>query len=119
MVLLPDGENLLERTVSDGWVKIREDAGKRENQPGSEAIIEKLRVLEGAAKIEGKGIWDTSDDGVIESKYESPPASEAVAFLEKYKGQAVAGELMYSEDFIFWIVQLGKLTRKSFFCRYH
>lgn len=102
MVLLPDGESLLEKAVSDGWVKIREDSGKRENQPDSEAMIEKLKALESTARTEGKGIWDTSDDGVIESKNESPPASEAVAFLEKYKERAIAGELMYSRDFIFW-----------------
>lgn len=65
-------------------------------------MIEKLKVLENTARTEGKGIWDTSDDGVIESKNESPPASEAVAFLEKHKEQAIAGELMYSEDFIYF-----------------
>ena len=112
---MPNGESLLEKTVSDGWVKIREDAGKRENQPDSEAMIEKLRVLEGTARIEGKGVWGTSDNGIIESKNESPPASEAVAFLEKHKGQVIAGELMHPEDFIFSAVQLGKLIRKSSF----
>ncbi|RPB05282.1 hypothetical protein L873DRAFT_1663782 [Choiromyces venosus 120613-1] len=90
-LLLPTGEDLLEKAVSEGWVKVREDAGKRENQPDGEAMIAKLKALEDTARTEGKGVWDTEDDGRIETKYESPPASEAVAFLEKYKGRVISG----------------------------
>ncbi|CUS08392.1 unnamed protein product [Tuber aestivum] len=91
LVLLPNGESLLEKTVSEGWVKVREDAGKRENQPDNETTIEKLKELEVTASTERKGVWCASDDGRIETNYEYPPASEAVGFLEKHKGRTVSG----------------------------
>lgn len=104
LVLLPNGESLLEKAVSEGWVEVRKDAGKRENQPDNEPMIEKLKALEVTAKTERRGIWcasDDDDDGRIETNYESPPASEAVGFLEKHKGRTILGRLIYFKSFIF------------------
>lgn len=68
-------------------VKLRDDAGKRDDQSESEALLENLRALESNARMEGKGIWSTTEDGRIESRYENP--SEPLEFLEKYKGKPI------------------------------
>lgn len=68
-------------------VKLRDDAGEHDDQPESEALLEQLKVLESNAKAEGKGVWSTTEDGRIESRYENP--SEPLEFLEKYKGKPI------------------------------
>lgn len=89
-ITLPDGQSLIELALAEGMVKLREDAGKRDDQSGDEALIEKLKGLESNARTEGKGLWSTTENGRIDSRYESP--SEPVAFLEKYKGKLIDGK---------------------------
>lgn len=87
MVTLSTGQSLVELALAEGMVKLRDDAGKRDDQPESEALLEQLRVLESNARMEGKGVWNTVEDGRIESRYENP--SEPLEFLEKYKGKPI------------------------------
>ncbi|KAA8913870.1 hypothetical protein FN846DRAFT_37244 [Sphaerosporella brunnea] len=85
-ITLPDGRSLLELVVAEGVVKVRDDAGRRDDQAEHEHLIEKLRIYEDQARSAGKGLWSRTEDGQIETKYELESPSQ---FLEEYKGKAV------------------------------
>lgn len=85
-VTLLDGRSLIELALEEGMVKLRDD-GKRDDLPDNEATMEKLRLLENKARMEGKGVWSVSQDGQIDSRYESP--NDPVQFLENYKGKPI------------------------------
>lgn len=89
-VYLSNGQNLAELLVSDGIVRVRDDAGKRETE-GSEAemMIQKLRIYEDQARTAGRGVWDPKDDGKVDVSYEAPISAKA--FLEEYKGKTIDG----------------------------
>lgn len=91
-VVLSTGQSLIELALAEGMVRLREDTGKREDQPESEALLEKLRGLESNARSEGKGMWSITEDGRIDSRYETP--SEPLEFLEKYKGKPINGKIL-------------------------
>jgi staphylococcal nuclease domain-containing protein 1 len=85
-ITLPDGQPLLELVIAEGVVKLRDDAGKRDEHAEHEHLIEKLRIYEEQARDAGKGVWSYSDDGRIELKYDLEAPSK---FLDEYKGMAV------------------------------
>lgn len=77
--------------VSEGLAKVREEAGGRDEEEGTEILIEKLRLLENQARLEGKGQWSTTNDGKIENM--DGPLADPSAFLEQWKGKRVEGEM--------------------------
>lgn len=83
LVTLPDGSSLLETLVSEGMVKLREDAAKRSDQGEDGPFVEKLRIYEDQAQTAQKGQWSTDDDGLIDAQYDSP--RDPHAFLEEHK----------------------------------
>lgn len=87
MVTLSTGQSLVELALAEGMVKLRDDAGKHDDQPESEVLLEQLKALESNARTEGKGVWSSTEDGRIESRYENP--SEPLVFLETYKGKPI------------------------------
>lgn len=87
MAILSTGQSLVELALAEGMVKLREDAGKHDDQSESETLLEQLRALESNARTEGKGMWSTTEDGQIESRYENP--SDPLEFLETYKGKPI------------------------------
>ncbi|KAI1185211.1 tudor domain-containing protein [Nemania serpens] len=62
---LKDGTQLPDELVKAGWLKVREDAGRKEESEDVLERLETLRNLESQAKSEGKGLW-ASTNGVIE-----------------------------------------------------
>ena len=83
-IKLPDGTQLPDLIVEEGWAKVREDAGKKEDDENTLIYIDRLRQLESQAKVEGKGIWGKG--GQIELASE---VSDTNAFVQQYKGQKV------------------------------
>ncbi|KAF3765137.1 hypothetical protein M406DRAFT_352081 [Cryphonectria parasitica EP155] len=79
-VLLPD------ELVKAGWVKVREDAGKKEDDEAILQRIDNLRNLESKAKNENLGLWATTG-GVIEVQNDLGHPQ----FLEEWKGKTVDG----------------------------
>jgi len=77
--------------VSEGWVEVREEAGRRDEEEGTEILIEKLKLLQNQADREGKGRWSKADDGKIGTG--DGPLVDPVAFLEQWKGKRVEGEI--------------------------
>ncbi|ETI23329.1 hypothetical protein G647_05129 [Cladophialophora carrionii CBS 160.54] len=83
-VILPDGKELPNLIVQEGWAKVREDAGKKEDDEEALAYLDKLRSLESEAKSQGKGLWGKG--GQIENSSE---VSDPNAFVEQHKGRKI------------------------------
>ncbi|KAI5867846.1 hypothetical protein GGS23DRAFT_200509 [Durotheca rogersii] len=62
---LKDGTQLPDELVKAGWLKVREDAGRKEESEEVLQRLEALRSLETQARSEGKGLWE-GVGGVIE-----------------------------------------------------
>ncbi|KAJ9612208.1 hypothetical protein H2200_003805 [Cladophialophora chaetospira] len=83
-VRLPDGKDLPDLIVQEGWAKVREDAGKKEDDTDALEYLDKLRSLESDAKSQGKGLW--AKGGQIENSSE---VSDPNALVEQYKGKKI------------------------------
>ena len=86
-ITLQDGQQLPELAVAEGYLKLREDAGKREESDEITSSIDKLRALEARAKADGKGMWDTNADK-IQTSYELPNPQD---FAQRMKGTPLQG----------------------------
>lgn len=80
-VKLQDGTDLPDELVKAGWLKVRDDAGRKDESEEVTSRIEKLRALESAAKAESKGLWATSG-GHITLQNELDPE-----FMKQYRGK--------------------------------
>ena len=86
-VILQNGQQLPDLLVSEGWAKLREDAGRKDESEAGTQLLEKLQALEARAKADEKGVWGKKGDNV-ETTYEM---SDAKAFLEQWKGKSIDG----------------------------
>ena len=84
-VTLQSGESLPEAALSEGWVKLRDDAGRKDESEESKALLEKLELQEAKAKHESKGMW-AGEGGKLETAYE---ISDAKAFVEQWQGKSI------------------------------
>ena len=76
-------------SIQEGWSKVREEAGKRgDESEETQGLLDRLRALEALARDAGKGVWGSSDKGVIDTSYE---LSNGQALVEKYRGQQLEG----------------------------
>jgi staphylococcal nuclease domain-containing protein 1 len=82
-VNLPNGPSFPERVVAEGWAKVRDDAGKKEETDDGVAYLEKLRNLEMSARNASIGVW-SSGGGKIDTSYELTDPS---ALVEEYRGE--------------------------------
>lgn len=83
-VRLSTGAELPDLVVQEGWAKVREDAGKKEDDEDALAYLDKLRSLESDAKSQSKGLW--AKGGQIENSSE---VADPNALVEKYKGKKI------------------------------
>lgn len=85
-VKLKDGTDLPDELVRAGWLKVREDAGKKEDDEEILDRLETLRALESQAKAESKGLW-SGVGGMIEVQNDlgSPD------FITQWRGKTVDG----------------------------
>jgi staphylococcal nuclease domain-containing protein 1 len=87
IIFLQDGTKLPEKMVEEGWLKLREDAGRKEDSEEALQQLDKLRLLEATARSEDKGMW-APDSGRIEVQHDM---GDAQSFMETWKGQTVDG----------------------------
>ncbi|KAB5562759.1 hypothetical protein GE09DRAFT_961323 [Coniochaeta sp. 2T2.1] len=92
---LQDGTQLPEAAVAAGWLKVREDAGKKEESEEILDKIQKLRDLESEARKDNKGLFSGSS-GVIEVQNDLGGPS----FLNEWKGKTLDAivERVFSGD---------------------
>jgi len=84
IITLQTGQSLPEMAVAEGWVKLRDDAGRKDDSEEAKAQLEKLELHEAKAKADSKGLWAASG-GKIEASYDIP---DPKAFLEEWKGKS-------------------------------
>jgi staphylococcal nuclease domain-containing protein 1 len=78
-----------EAAVKEGWLKVREDAGKRDENEEVQQLAEKLQAAEAHARADSKGVWaDDKKPGDIECAYE---LSDPKAFVEEHKSKPLEG----------------------------
>lgn len=87
LVYLNDGRRLPEEMLKQGWLKLREDAGRKEESPEAQQHIDQLRVFEAQAKADDLGMWQSSG-GRIDVQHDM---GDSKAFLEEWKGKEVRG----------------------------
>lgn len=86
IVKIKDGPDLPDELVKEGWVKVREDAGKKESDEDILQRLENLRALESEAKAQEKGLWSGAS-GVIQVQNDLGDPS----FLKEWSGKTVDG----------------------------
>ncbi|PGH04290.1 hypothetical protein AJ79_07137 [Helicocarpus griseus UAMH5409] len=85
IVKLPKNRELPELCVAEGWVKVREDAGRRDESEDTVALLDKLRELENRARTESKGLWAPSG-GNLETAFD---VADPKALVESEKGNQI------------------------------
>lgn len=88
IVTLQNGAQLPEGALAEGWVKLRDDAGRKEENEEAIALLENLKSVEARARSEGKGLWQEGGSK-IDASYD---VSDPKALAEEYKGQNIDGE---------------------------
>jgi staphylococcal nuclease domain-containing protein 1 len=87
VILVQGGAQYPDKSVAEGYARLRDDAGKKEESEETARLLEKLQASEARAKADSKGVWAESG-GKIDSTYELP---DPKAFLEKNKGKSLDG----------------------------
>ncbi|GAO13505.1 uncharacterized protein UV8b_05773 [Ustilaginoidea virens] len=83
---LKDGSELPDELVKAGWVKVREDAGRKEDNQDILERVEKLRELESHAKSESNGLWAGTGGTIrVQNDLGGPE------FIKEWKGKTVEG----------------------------
>jgi len=96
IVFLNDGRKLPEEMVKLGWIKLREDAGRKEDSEEALQQLDQLRLLEAKARADDKGIWQATSSR-IDLQHD---LGDTQAFLDTWKGKTVEGvvERVFSGD---------------------
>lgn len=85
LILLPNGQQLPDTAVSEGWVKLRDDAGRKDDSEEAATVLEKLQMLEARAKADSKGLWAESGGRINSSSELSDPKK----FVDDNKGKDI------------------------------
>ncbi|KAM0515699.1 hypothetical protein ACHAPE_005777 [Trichoderma viride] len=83
---LKDGSLLPDELIKAGWLKVREDAGRKEDSEELLDTLETLRSLESEAKSNSNGLW-SGVNGTIEVQNDLGGPE----FLTQWKGKTVDG----------------------------
>ena len=85
------GPQIPDAALAEGWVKLRDDAGRKEGSEESAELLQRLEEIERKARSEGKGLWKEGGVSSPEVMYELPKPQE---FVEEWKGKEVNGEFL-------------------------
>ncbi|KAI9812291.1 MAG: hypothetical protein M1827_004740 [Pycnora praestabilis] len=96
VVTIQGGRSLPEYAVEEGWLKLRDDAGRKDDGEEAVAQLEKLQLLEAKARSENRGLWEPNR-GKIDSRHE---LADPKAFVEENKGKSIDSivEKVFSGD---------------------
>jgi staphylococcal nuclease domain-containing protein 1 len=78
---------LPEEMVKQGWLKLREDAGRKEDSEEALQQLKQLQVLELEARSEDKGLWQPNGKR-IEVLHDM---GDTQAFLDTWRGKTIDG----------------------------
>jgi staphylococcal nuclease domain-containing protein 1 len=83
LIVLPNRVLLPETAVAEGWLKLRDDAGRKEDSEEAASLLEKLQAVEARARADSKGLW-AETGGRINSISE---LSDAAKWVDEHKGR--------------------------------
>lgn len=83
---LQDGTEFPDVLIKAGWVKVREEAGRKDDSDEIAERVETLRALEAGARSQGSGVW-AGTGGMIEVQNDLGGPE----FLTQWKGKTVDG----------------------------
>ncbi|KAH7377752.1 hypothetical protein BKA66DRAFT_572063 [Pyrenochaeta sp. MPI-SDFR-AT-0127] len=83
LIVLPNKIILPEQAVAEGWLKLRDDAGRKEDSEEAAQLLERLQVVEARARADSKGVWAESGSRISASSELSDPQK----FVEHNKGK--------------------------------
>lgn len=85
--LLAFDASLPDIAVQEGWVRVRDEAGKRSDESEDTlSYLDRLRALQDHAKSEGKGAWSGTSNGQVETSFE---IHDPGALVKAHKGQTL------------------------------
>ena len=87
ILLNENGPKFPEYMVQQGWLKLRDDAGRKEDSEDALQHISQLRVLEATARSEGKGLWAPGTVRIDVQHDMGDPQN----FMDTWKGKALDG----------------------------
>jgi staphylococcal nuclease domain-containing protein 1 len=83
LIVLPDRVLLPETAVAEGWLKLRDDAGRKEDSEEAAQLLERLQAVEAHARADSKGLWaETSSRIHVVSEL-----SNAQQWVEEHRGR--------------------------------
>jgi staphylococcal nuclease domain-containing protein 1 len=85
LIVTPQKDLLPEQAVAEGWLKLRDDAGRKEDSDEAANLLERLTIVEARARADSKGVW-AETGGRISS---SSDLSDAQQFVEAHRGQDI------------------------------
>ncbi|KAF2124236.1 hypothetical protein P153DRAFT_327287 [Dothidotthia symphoricarpi CBS 119687] len=85
LLVLPDRIVLPEQAVAEGWVKLRDDAARKEDSEEAAQLLDRLQAVEAHARVESKGLWQESGSR-INSQSE---LGDTQKFVEDHKGEEI------------------------------
>lgn len=90
-VRLQDGRQFPHESVSNGWLRVREDAGRKEQDEASQQVIDELQLAEARAKADNKGLWtENKSSGDVEVSYN---LDDPQTFVDQHKGKDLKGQV--------------------------
>jgi staphylococcal nuclease domain-containing protein 1 len=87
VLLNENGPKFPEYMVQQGWLKLREDAGRKEDAEEALQQISQLRLFEATARSENKGLWGDAISRIDVQQDMGDPQK----FLDTWKGKSVDG----------------------------
>lgn len=85
VMLSEGGPKFPESMVQQGWLKLRDDAGRKEDTEEALQQVSQLRVLEATARSENKGLWAPTITHIDVQNEMTDPQN----FIDTWKGKAV------------------------------
>lgn len=83
LIVLPNKVILPEQAVAEGWLKLRDDAGRKEDSDESTQLLERLQAVEARARADSKGLWAEAASRITSSA----ELGDASAFVDAHKGR--------------------------------
>ncbi|KAF1998950.1 hypothetical protein P154DRAFT_494301 [Amniculicola lignicola CBS 123094] len=83
ILALPNKTQLPDLSVAEGWLKLRDDAGRKDDSDEATSTLEKLQALEARAKADSKGLWADGSSKIHSTSELSDPKK----FVEEHKGK--------------------------------
>ncbi|QRC90508.1 hypothetical protein JI435_400410 [Parastagonospora nodorum SN15] len=85
LIVLPNRVLLPETAVAEGWLKLRDDAGRKEDSEEAAQLLERLQVVEARARADSKGLWAESSSRINSIS----ELSDAQKWVDEHKGRDI------------------------------